>query len=99
MSVDLKCDVLGLCVFVKHKPTRIWRSNGLNFVLMGGTNMLQPANSSNIKSMHKHISLHSSGESLLKRSSLYSCSTTIPFVVWSSTVHSNVNLLIDDTYR
>ena len=36
MSVDLKYDVLCLLVFVYGIPVRVGRSNGLNFVLVGG---------------------------------------------------------------
>ena len=42
VSVDLKYDVPCLLVFVYGIPASIGRSNGLNFVLVGGTACANP---------------------------------------------------------
>ena len=42
MSVDLKYDVVVLCVFVYGITIRVGRSHGLNVVLVGGTTCCNP---------------------------------------------------------
>ena len=42
VSVDLKYDVVCLWVFVYGIPASVWKSNGLNFVLVGGTACCNP---------------------------------------------------------
>ena len=42
VSVDLKYDVLCLWMFVYGIPAWVGRSNGLNFVLVGGTACCNP---------------------------------------------------------